>query len=128
MCPSGPRIDAVPVAVHRDPALWRVPSPSVPPILGLGDRVQAAVVIAAAASMSARWLNAWRKLAHLALPGDVVLLREQAEVVGQAERSLEQLARLVEPPVQCQRGNEPERAGQNWPSLPGNPSSVSAVE
>jgi hypothetical protein len=43
------------------------------------------------------------EIADLALPADVVLLREQAEVVGQAEQSLEQCTRLVEPPVQATR-------------------------
>jgi hypothetical protein len=43
------------------------------------------------------------EVADLALPADVVLLREQAEVVGQAEQSLEQCTRLVDPPVQATR-------------------------
>ena len=42
----------------------------------------------------------------------VVLLREQAEVVAQAEQPREQLARLVDAAEQREVGREPERAGQ----------------
>jgi hypothetical protein len=57
----------------------------------------------------------------LALPADVVLLREQAEVVGQAGRSLEQCTRLVEPPVQANAATSQNQQARNSPSLPGNP-------
>ena len=53
-----------------------------------------------------------REVADLPPPRDVVLLGEQAEVVGQPEQPLEQRARLVDAAVERERADQPERAGQ----------------
>ena len=53
-----------------------------------------------------------REVADLTLPLHVVLLCQEAEIVAQGDQSLEQLARLTDPPVERQRADEPERAGE----------------
>ena len=58
-----------------------------------------ALAIAAAATISVRWLNACGKLPTCRRALHVVLLGEQAEVVAQAEQPLEQRARLVDAAV-----------------------------
>jgi hypothetical protein len=50
--------------------------------------------------------------------GDVVLLREQAEVFAQRQQALEQFAGLVGAAVHGQRGDEPERASQELRLVP----------
>ena len=59
-----------------------------------------------------------REVADLAPQFDVVLLGEEPEVVPQAQQPLIQLARLVDPPAERQRPDEPERAGQELPLVP----------
>ena len=53
-----------------------------------------------------------REVADLPPARDVVLLGEQAEVVGQPEQPLEQRARLVDAAVERERVDQPERAGE----------------
>src|SRR5436190_21138208 len=53
-----------------------------------------------------------REVADLTLPLHVVLLCQKAEIVAQGDQSLEQLTRLTDPPVERQRADEPERAGE----------------
>src|SRR5437763_13885603 len=53
-----------------------------------------------------------REVADLTLPLDVVLLCEEAEIVVQSDQSLEQLTRLIDPPIGRQRTDEPERTSQ----------------
>src|SRR3954451_16072082 len=52
------------------------------------------------------------EVADLASTRDVVLLGEQAEVVGEAGKPLEKLACLLDAAVARERVDEPERAGQ----------------
>src|SRR5215218_9781523 len=53
-----------------------------------------------------------REVAHLTPAPDVVLLGEQAEVIGQADEPLEQCSRLVDAAIARERVDEPEGAGQ----------------
>src|SRR4051812_10741352 len=52
-----------------------------------------------------------RKVAEVAARDRVVLLRKQPDVVAQVEQPLEELARLVVPPLKLEHAHEPERAG-----------------
>ena len=70
-----------------------------------------------------------REVADLPPPRHVVLLGEQAEIVGQADQPLEQ-RRAPHRPGRCSASaltSQNEQA-RNWPSSPDSPSSVSAVE
>ena len=87
-----------------------------------------ALEMSRAARMSVRWLNACGKLPTCRLRRDVVLLGEEAEIVGQADEAFEELPRFPGATVEGQRADEPERAGQELPLVTGRPSSVSAVE
>src|SRR5215210_3473555 len=53
-----------------------------------------------------------REVPHLPPARDVVLLREEAEVVGQADQALEQFFRLVDAAIARERVDEPEGARQ----------------
>src|SRR5918995_3539885 len=50
------------------------------------------------------------EVADLPPTGDVVLLGEQAEIVGQPDEPLEQASRVIDAAVQCERADQPERA------------------
>ena len=52
------------------------------------------------------------EVADLAASRDVVLLREQAEVVAQPEQAVEQRSGFVDPAVEGERADQPERAGE----------------
>src|SRR3954447_18556770 len=56
-----------------------------------------------------------RKVADLPPASHVVLLGEQAEVVGETDQPLEQCACLVVAAFAAERAEEPERAGQELP-------------
>ena len=53
-----------------------------------------------------------REVADLPAAGDVVLLGVQAEVVAQGEEPLEQFPRFGFAAVECERFDQPERAGK----------------
>ena len=61
------------------------------------------------------------EVADLPLPPDVVLLREQPEVVGQLAQPLEQGPRLLDAPVPRERADQLERARQELPLVAGQP-------
>src|SRR5919108_3859179 len=61
------------------------------------------------------------EVADLPLPRHVVLLGEQAEIVGQAEEPLEERAGLLDAAVECESAHEPERAGEELPFVAGQP-------
>jgi hypothetical protein len=56
-----------------------------------------------------------REVADLPLAADVVLLREQPEVVAERDEPLEQRARLGHAAIERERADEPERARQELP-------------
>src|SRR5436190_1393513 len=62
-----------------------------------------------------------REVADLTLPLHVVFLCQQAEIVAESDQSLEQLARLSDPPIERERADEPERAGKELSLVPRQP-------
>jgi len=68
-----------------------------------------------------------REVPELALQDGVVFLCEQAEVVPQREQVLEDLARLVEAPLQAQIVRQPERARKEGALAGGQPVHVDVL-
>src|SRR3954447_13211352 len=62
-----------------------------------------------------------RKVAYLATAADVVLLGEQAQIVGQADEPLEQGPCLPDAAVQGQCADQPEGADQELTLVPRQP-------
>ena len=62
-----------------------------------------------------------REIADEPASGDVVLLREEAEVVTEREQTREQIAGLVEASVLRERAHERERARQELTLVAGEP-------
>src|SRR5262249_42414934 len=59
-----------------------------------------------------------REVADLPAQLGLVLLREQAQVVAEADQALEQRLRLVDPPSEGGGVGEPEAAGEECPFVP----------
>src|SRR5271167_4791880 len=61
------------------------------------------------------------EVADLALALDVVLLGQEAEVVGQPQQPIKQRTRLPNASVECQCAYEPERAREKLSLIAGKP-------
>jgi hypothetical protein len=61
------------------------------------------------------------EVANLPLPLHVVFLGEQAEVVAQAEQTLEQRPSLVDATVERERADEPKGTGEELPFVARQP-------
>ncbi len=77
--------------------------------------------------MSPTWLNACGKFPSILPATGSVFLCQQADVIAQACKAVEEPPRIFKSLLQHQHVRQPEAAGQEGPSPGGRPSSVSSV-